>query len=312
MSSAFARERIKQAHKGRETRGVLSKSTEHTVGASRRSIISLFVHCFVIFFGPLLGCVLAVFAASHHLSVPWSSVVVIARQTFPEVHPAALLSSIYVYWNLCVLFLNCTRPHALNVVKHQTFEIPWRFRRDHVSHMRLDRLRRTYKDTSSSGGAPEKASTPELVTVFVDIAAAGTVALTVTPMTTVLDIRHAICRRGHAPCTRGPIYLMGLRRPLRTFETMADLGVGALNHFFMPPRLLGGARGDLFVNGDTVVNENVWDQGAVNPDGTHKEAADMDFGEDPGTPPPTASGLSGFSFRTDFDTVSRVVTPSTA
>jgi hypothetical protein len=39
-----------------------------------------------------------------------------------------------------------------------------------------------------------------------------------------------------------------------------------------------------------VVNEHGWEQGALNPDGTSKDASQIDFGSDPGTPP--AEGMS--------------------
>ncbi|KAJ6523177.1 hypothetical protein B0H19DRAFT_1085801 [Mycena capillaripes] len=51
--SAFARERIKRAHNGRETRGVLAETTSTAVGSSTRSIISLFLNCALLFFTPL-------------------------------------------------------------------------------------------------------------------------------------------------------------------------------------------------------------------------------------------------------------------
>ncbi|KAJ6613064.1 hypothetical protein B0H10DRAFT_1951737 [Mycena sp. CBHHK59/15] len=107
----------------------------------------------------------------------------------------------------------------------------------------------------------------------------------VTPSTTVQDIREAVCERGFPLChSQGPIYLMGLWRPLRTGETMSALGICGLRHFIMPPRLRGGA-GD-----GTVVNEHGWEQGALNPDGSSKSAEDIDFGGDPRTPPPGVSG----------------------
>lgn len=102
---------------------------------------------------------------------------------------------------------------------------------------------------------------------------------------------------------------MGLWRPLRASETMSELGVLGLRHFTMPLRVLGGASGITFgfilavcstdnvagtfsVRDDgTVIDANGWEQGALNPDGTSKSAAEIDFGQDPGTPPSKASGM---------------------
>ncbi|KAJ7798905.1 hypothetical protein B0H14DRAFT_2617540 [Mycena olivaceomarginata] len=125
-----------------------------------------------------------------------------------------------------------------------------------------------------------------LFTVFVNVAAARTIALTVTS-TTVSDIRHA----------PGTGLSQGLWRPLRPHETMSNLGVSGLRHFIIPPRLLGGARDtnslseeNLTTRADgMVVNEHGWEQGALNPGGTSKDASQIDFGSDPGTPP--AEGL---------------------
>ncbi|KAJ7833458.1 hypothetical protein B0H14DRAFT_2591487 [Mycena olivaceomarginata] len=89
-----------------------------------------------------------------------------------------------------------------------------------------------------------------------------------------------------------PTYLMGLWHPLRASETMASLGIRGLCHFTMLPRLRGGAPGSMSVREDgTVVNEHGWEQGALNPNGSSKSAEDIDFGQDPGTPPPAASAI---------------------
>ncbi|KAJ6591396.1 hypothetical protein B0H10DRAFT_2233267 [Mycena sp. CBHHK59/15] len=221
-----------------------------------------------------------------------SSVLILARRALSEVDPA-LVGSLYVYWTVfCIYLLYLARPHSLNIVKYQTFFTPWRYRRDHVSHMRLDRLRRACQHPSALGDVSKPDSPSNLIPVFIDIATAGTIALAVTPATTVQDIREAVCRRGFSPChSQGPIYLMGLWRPLRAGETMAALGIRGLRHFIMPPRLRGGATGSMSVRADgTVVNEHGWEQGALNPDGSSKSAEDIDFGEDPGTPPSGASG----------------------
>ncbi|KAJ6550552.1 hypothetical protein B0H10DRAFT_1968811 [Mycena sp. CBHHK59/15] len=170
----FAQERIKKGtshasstHNGRETRGVLAPSTAHTVGASQRSIIRFFLSC-LLFLAPALACLLGFIVASHRSSVP--IVISLVCHTLSDVHPVALVGSFYVYWSLfCVYFVYLTRPHALNVVKYQTFDTPWRYRRDHVSHMRLDRLRRACQ-YQPAGGASK--------TVLIDIAKAGTISLT--------------------------------------------------------------------------------------------------------------------------------------
>ncbi|KAJ6552721.1 hypothetical protein B0H19DRAFT_1235997 [Mycena capillaripes] len=126
-----------------------------------------------------------------------------------------------------------------------SFKTPRRFRRDHVSHMRLDRLRRICQPTGSPSGVASKAladSASDLIPVFVDISAVRTITLAVTPTMTVRDIRKAVCHR--APrYIQGHIYLMGLWRPLCASETMSELGIRGLRHFIMPLRVLGEARG---------------------------------------------------------------------
>jgi hypothetical protein len=106
---------------------------------------------------------------------------------------------------------------------------------------------------------------------------------------------------------------MGLWRPLRPSETIGSLGIRDLRHFTMLPRLRGGApgmfsdscfrtslmftnySGSMSVREDgTVVNEQGWEQGALNPDGSSKSAEEIDFGQDPGTPPPAASGTRNY------------------
>ncbi|KAJ6528701.1 hypothetical protein B0H10DRAFT_1974033 [Mycena sp. CBHHK59/15] len=177
----FAQERIKKGtshasstHNGRETRGVLAPSTAHTVGASQRSIIRFFLSC-LLFLAPALACLLGFIVASHRSSVP--IVISLVCHTLSDVHPVALVGSFYVYWSLfCVYFVYLTRPHALNVVKYQTFDTPWRYRRDHVSHMRLDRLRRACQYQPAGGAS--KTDSPKLIPVLIDIAKAGTISLT--------------------------------------------------------------------------------------------------------------------------------------
>ncbi|KAJ6543472.1 hypothetical protein B0H10DRAFT_2135175, partial [Mycena sp. CBHHK59/15] len=270
----FARERIKKAHNGRETRGVLAPSTAHTVGASQRSIIRFFLSC-LLFLAPAHACLLGFIVASHRSSVP--IVISLVCHTLSDVHPAALVGSFYVYWSLfCVYFVYLTRPHALNVVKYQMFDTPWRYRRDHVSHMRLDRLRRACQYQPAGGAS--KTDSPKLIPVLIDIAKAGTISLAVTPTTTVWELREAICHQGYKSCLKqGPVYLMGLWRPLRATETMSDLGVHGICHFIMLPRLLGGSPGNFTGQPDgTVRNKHGWEQRALNPDGTSKDAADIE------------------------------------
>ncbi|KAJ6529269.1 hypothetical protein B0H19DRAFT_1333147 [Mycena capillaripes] len=71
------------------------------------------------------------------------------------------------------------RPRALNIGKYQTFYTPWRYRRDHVSHMRLDRLQRACQHIGqpSSGAYKTAHYLSNLMPVFGGIAAAGTIAL---------------------------------------------------------------------------------------------------------------------------------------
>ncbi|KAJ6486536.1 hypothetical protein C8R47DRAFT_1196660 [Mycena vitilis] len=276
----FARERIKKAHNGRETRGVLAESTSLTVG-TKWSTICLFLNCSLLVFSPVFGGLLAFIAASY-----WSPLAVIltlARQAI-FANPT-LAGSLYVYWlGFCTYILYLGRPHSMNVIKYQTFSTPWRYRRDHVSHMRLDRLRRVWRPKLVPGSKPKRKSPPKSFPIFI-VVDGGTVALAVTPTTTVQDIRDAVCERRSPSHGEGPIYLMGMWRPLFASETMASLGICGLHHFLIPPRLRGGAPGSMSVREDgAVVNEHGWVQGALNPDGTRKAAEDIDFGPDPGTP----------------------------
>ncbi|KAJ7604858.1 hypothetical protein B0H17DRAFT_1189671 [Mycena rosella] len=196
--SAFARERIKKAHKGRETRGVLVESTIYTVGVSSSSIISVFASSLFLLF-PFLACLSALAGASYHLSLSWSSTLVLAlrAQSISTADALALGGYLYVYWCLICIYFH---------------------------------------------------SVPKPFTIFINGAQAGSLIiitaqiLAVTPMTTVSDIREALCHERHASCdSQGPIYLLGRRLPLIGSETMSDLGVHGLRHFIMPPRLLGGA-----------------------------------------------------------------------
>ncbi|KAJ7938124.1 hypothetical protein B0H13DRAFT_1852052 [Mycena leptocephala] len=111
-------------------------------------------------------------------------------------------------------------------------------------------------------------SLSDAITIFIDGPTIGTIAL-------MLDIRADICHRGHsACCDQGPMYLMGLWRPLSGYETMSDLGIDGFRHFLMPSRVLGGAA-----------------------DGSLKDAKDIDFGPDPGESDKEAGPSSGAAQR---------------
>ncbi|KAJ7508131.1 hypothetical protein B0H11DRAFT_2308330 [Mycena galericulata] len=251
-ANMFAREHIKKAHNGRETRGVMIESTTRTIGASKMSIIIHFVCSFLLLFAPVFASLLAVSVSAIWLSLPWVSVLALAWETIGAPNNPGLVFSAYTYWtSVCLYFLYLARPHAFNVVKYQTIDTPWRYRRDHVSHMRLDRLRRACR----SGPPPNNGS-----------GKAGTIAL---------NIREALCHRGYAMCSgQGPMYLFGLWCPLRSSETMSELGIRGNRHFVMPARLLSGAKVS-----QPVFNERGWEQGALNPDGSHKDASEIDFTE---------------------------------
>ncbi|KAJ7290084.1 hypothetical protein C8J57DRAFT_1212741 [Mycena rebaudengoi] len=235
--SAFARERIQKAHKGRETRGVLMESTERTVGSSFWSILRFFLDSCLLFSLPALGC-LAVFASLSYALSPLTAIS-IAQQALRSPEFVGVASYIYVYWTLI-----CT-----NI----SIEVP-----------------------------------PDATTVFVNVSN-GTIALTVTPTTTVLHIREAVYNRGYGSCRNyGPLYLSGVWRPLNLYETMAELGVQNLSHFVMPLRLRGGAHAS-----KVIYNEKGWEQGRLNPDDSLKDAEDIDFRPDAGTPPDPSTLASG-------------------
>ncbi|KAF9036404.1 hypothetical protein BDP27DRAFT_821633 [Rhodocollybia butyracea] len=102
------------------------------------------------------------------------------------------------------------------------------------------------------------------------------ICIVVTPETTVHDIREALPgHRGHSRCQEhGNVYLLGVRQPLQSSSTMKQLKVQALSHFIIAPRILGGV--------PSLAETNGWEQCAENPDGSLKDAADIDFGTDPG------------------------------
>ncbi|KAJ6548864.1 hypothetical protein B0H19DRAFT_1265655 [Mycena capillaripes] len=115
--------------------------------------------------------------------------------------------------------------------------------------MRLDRLQRACQHIGQPSSGAYKTDYPSnLMPVFVDIAAAGTIALG-TPLTLITS------KSFNWSC--GP-------DDNKTLSVRED---------------------------GTVVNEHGWEQGALNPNGTSKSADDIDFGQDPGTPPP--EGASG-------------------
>ncbi|KAK6984038.1 ribonuclease H-like domain-containing protein [Favolaschia claudopus] len=270
-SSLLPRSHIKKAHNGRETRGVYKKTSAKAVGFSWRSILGFFLGSLLLFLVPLL-------AGFPFLS--GNSTAVDSLSVF------GLTFSAYVCWiPTCSFILHRTRSNAFNALRHQTFDIPWRFRRDHASQVRLDRLKRAWPGPVASQNSTKTAFFSRFFTIFVDVPGTGTLALTVTPSTTISDIREAICHRGYAPChSRGPMYLMGRWRPLGESDSMAALGVGNSRHFLLPPRVLGGAD-------EVGVNEHGWEQCALNPDGSSKDESQIKFffdkdDEEPLNPPP--------------------------
>ncbi|KAJ6617932.1 hypothetical protein B0H10DRAFT_2189745 [Mycena sp. CBHHK59/15] len=284
-SPLFARERIKRAHKGRETRGVLAKSTKRTVGSSTWSIVRFFLASSLLFLLPPLAYLLAVTTTAWFSAAPSQG---INTYLISSIDPLTLAGATYAYWTpACAYFVYLGHSHAFTAVKYQTFRTPWRFRRDHVSHMRLDRLRRAWPGHDSSGNTSKTYSSDGVIMIFVNVASADTVALAVTPATSISDIREVICHRGYIPCSdQGPIYVSGLWRPLRSSETMSSLGVMSLRHFSMPPRLLGGT------DETVVLNEYGWEQCGLNPDGSLKEASNIQFsnhGPDSRLPSPAPS-----------------------
>ena len=235
----------------------MAKSTTKSVGSSARTTLYFFLNCAFLFLAPFLICCFALEIASYGFSLP---VPYIVASCLPvsATDLAGLVASLYFYWTLfcvysgvfhypslsmldvtLVVYLKC--PHALNIVKYQTFKIPWRFRRDHVSHMRLDRLRRACQTTSSDRSSTKKVSSSpsldaltfknvkapkKLFTIFVNIPTAGTIALSmytsffvmidseytpaVASATTVSDLRHGICQLSHSHCyNQEPIYHLG-------------------------------------------------------------------------------------------------------
>ncbi|KAF8143851.1 hypothetical protein K438DRAFT_1783327 [Mycena galopus ATCC 62051] len=208
----FAREHVKKRHKGRETRGVLTKSTAQAIGFSTKSILGFVFGSVFLFFLPVLASALTLLILSYHLSSPWSCELGLGLHYLCAPDIPGLIFSVYFYWVIaCQFFLYRIRPNAFNTITYQTFNTPWHYRRDHTLNMRLDRLQRAWHGGSPLSGAPKKKDPPQeqdSMTVFVDTAGADTIALTVTPETTVSDIRATLCHRGYtACCNQGPIYL---------------------------------------------------------------------------------------------------------
>ncbi|KAJ7301998.1 hypothetical protein DFH08DRAFT_826996 [Mycena albidolilacea] len=231
-------------HNGRETRGVLAESGHIQSSWVIDTHSSLFLsYLRPAFSDSLLVCFQAFGVVPYGFSLSSQAVVSLGYLPISGVHPAAFFASLYSYWTaLC------------------TFNIPWRFRRDHVSHMRLDHLRRVLHPRLSSGTPRRKR--------------AHTIVLSYTRC-----------------FEQGPIHLMGRWRSLHAQETMSDLGAHGLRHFILPFRVLGGAPGKFTVRDDgAVVDEHSFEQCALSADGTLKDSEDIEFGPDPGTPPPEASG----------------------
>ncbi|KAF9038806.1 hypothetical protein BDZ89DRAFT_1110304 [Hymenopellis radicata] len=132
---------------------------------------------------------------------------------------------------------------------------PFRWHRSHVSHLRLDRFRRLVKD--------------EAATVFIMGISASSVPLLVTPQTTGWDIMNYLQIREFLPsvlsATVWRIYVPGQQLPV----SLAEMGVGPLSHLHLRFTL----RGD-FTD----------DQCALNPDGSLKEASEIEFVYDPDEP----------------------------
>ncbi|KAJ7061064.1 hypothetical protein C8F01DRAFT_158039 [Mycena amicta] len=262
---------IKKAHHGRETRAVLLPSTDKTVAASALSTLTFFLAAFTAFLSPLS----LLFLGLRAVSGDWSGA--FRQAARPELDLPALICAGYVYWTAISAFLLLGFfPHAANTIKYGTFEIPWRFRRDHISHMRLDRLYRLTDKPCPWSKAPAKRD-PDKMTVFVETDQGPRQTLHITRETTIEEIRHLLADRGRR--SSGPIYLMGMRRRLRSWESMSQLGVLSLRHFVMPQRVRGGAV-------PSTVNAQGWDQCAVDANGNLKDAKDIDFGPDPGDEDP--------------------------
>ncbi|KAJ6558964.1 hypothetical protein B0H10DRAFT_2201302 [Mycena sp. CBHHK59/15] len=174
-SPLFARERIKRAHKGRETRGVLPKATKQTVGSLTWSIVRFFLASSLLFLLPPLAYLLAVTTTAWFSAAPAQG---INTYLISSIDPLTLAGATYAYWTpACAYFVYLGHSHAFTAVKYQTFRTPWMFRRDHVSHMRLDRLRRAWPGHDSSGNTSKTYSSDGVIMIFVNVASADTVAL---------------------------------------------------------------------------------------------------------------------------------------
>ncbi|SJL18443.1 uncharacterized protein ARMOST_22032 [Armillaria ostoyae] len=181
---------------------------------------------------------------------------------------AAGLSGIIFYVLFVLLFL-------INAIYPMFFHLnglipkaPYRFRRNHISHMRLDRFCRLLHE--------------ETTTIFVVGASESTVPMLVSDATRVLDIVEFLRHRKYIPSMSGlvtfSLYLPGRHLPLSGSDTMQDLGVTSLTHFHLRFRVHGGASAD--------------DQCALNADGTLKDASEITFYLDADSVTPLVPGPS--------------------
>ncbi|KAJ6604999.1 hypothetical protein B0H10DRAFT_2226555 [Mycena sp. CBHHK59/15] len=123
------------AHKGRETRGVLAKSTKQTVGSLTWSIVRFFLASSLLFLLPPLAYLLAVTTTAWFSAAPSQG---INTYLISSIDPLTLAGATYAYWTpACAYF-------------------------------------------DSSDG---------VIMIFVNVASADTVALAVTPATSISDIR---------------------------------------------------------------------------------------------------------------------------
>ncbi|KAJ7055250.1 hypothetical protein C8F01DRAFT_1234702 [Mycena amicta] len=274
---------IEDTHKGRETRGTLSASTPRTLAASTRSILGFFFISFGIFFAPIATAVAATLCfPAFPLGSSHSS----------RTDGIALFFSLYVYWSLlCAAIVYIIFPGAADVLKYQTFAGSLRYRRDHVSHMRLDRLRRLIDSCRNSGRRLKTETTvlsrqptpkrpvaiPKLSPVLVETCYSMTINLrgchrevpnssidlisAVTAKMTVEDLRRAVERRGvPRNAIKGVAYLVGRLRPLVDTETMGKLGACVGRHpsrFVFLPRMPGGAKDKQLV-GNSIELDDLW------------------------------------------------------
>ncbi len=91
-------------------------------------------------------------------------------------------------------------------------------------------------------------------------------------------------------------YVPGQRRPVFEFQTMGELGVSSMMHLHFVVGLLGGGTSFLSdaIHGLQLISSTAdnWEQCAHNPDGTLKEASDIEWINDPDDDA-SAAGPSG-------------------